>query len=333
MVEAVPDVRTIFDIARTIRQTDERGTVTRNAPTIVEGLTPQIPDIETGTLVTLTPSECAGLLINRLTMVEDDGERILEGYQRTLSLPHARIIARRLREGYPFPPILVGIEDDDDVPEVIEGQHRAVAAIIARRPILAVCLRLDDEDKRRLFVGQAKSRKPTAANIILSGNDVVATYLQDAVTSDDHPWSRLVSFPEDTSRYMQNKTAWDALRVWIVGRNLAPNAQYSGVQVSDEIVEARWDKDKADLLASLYLTFGTRKENPAAYTVAASRAILALASIAIAQRGFQKRDLDRWYNHMSKYDWRAKPWLRTQADILGELTRFWNLRLAAENRI
>src|SRR6476620_7414100 len=146
----------IMEIASRIRQTTTEngkavGSRAANAPVVTEGLMPEDMPFEEG-LHLVTPEQLLSLRVNRLAIRAGE----ILGFQRELTVNHARNIARRLTEGDLVPPILYAI--DEHGTEVFDGQHRAVGAIISRVPIWAVGVYVTPEQRAQLFADQRRAK-------------------------------------------------------------------------------------------------------------------------------------------------------------------------------
>lgn len=302
-------------VCEPIQQTSAAGKVNTKAPSVTAGLEARPAPTKPG-LHLLTPAQVAGLRVEPVRV-----GREVSGYQRTLIVPHARAIARRLAEGEPMPPILYAVDDERDNGEIVDGQHRAAAAIIASTPIWAVCFEATPEERRRLFANQGKASKVNQNTLLLAGDQPWHAYLKAAVTDDHHPWYALVT-THGGRDHLSVAQAWRLIRSWVVG------ITHDG-SVSDEILRERWNAARADVLAELLQAFGTKRSNPHAWSAIGLRAIVSTAVLAIDGPD----TLDRWAARMPSFNFADYRWLRSSAQLSDHLLEHWNRGLRTANRV
>jgi hypothetical protein len=319
--------RTLYEIGKGIRvdtgDTENPSKVVPSGRTVVYGLTPTDPPKRVGYHV-LTPEELAGLAISQLEVDRGKGK---EGYQRGVNTAHARAIARRLKEGYPMPPILYALPENGEASEVVDGQHRALGALIARMPIHAVAFDLSQEDRARLFAGQRAAKAVDRRTLILNGSGLADEYIQDALTAVEHPWSELIAEYNGQKDRIPVATAWDLISRYVLGTYSNVNA------LTPEFIGAAWDAKYADELADLIIPFGSKETNPAAFDVRALRAITYAAIAIIRRRESAASDKRRWVRHMPAFRFQDYPHVRSSAELADHLVAHWNKRMAVDKRV
>lgn len=318
---------TIFDLASQIPQVDlnrvgKHPGGGKNRPPVTHGLAPETFPVKQG-YITATPEQLASL---RVPVIEVNGD--IRGFQREKANAHARKIARALLDGEEMPPINVSIFPDGKA-YVGEGQHRALGAIIARKPLEVVVKRRTVEQARKLFANQGKAKKIKSDDTLLSGDSVIELYIQDALTSDGHPWSDLVSAnPSSTSKMTPTTMA-------IIVGAYTYNTLNQGVNFYTSRDPIGFDEKLADQLADLIRVFGNKTTNPLAFRGRTLRAI-AYAALLVFRRNPQSQDGDfaRWRKHMATFDFGKYPHLLTkETEMAHALIDHWNKRLSADRKV
>jgi hypothetical protein len=317
---------TIFEIASTIQEVNlhapgHKRTGGRGRSVVTKGLTPVPFPIQEG-YFPVTPEQVASLKVPRVEV----GDTI-KGFQRDKINTHARKIARAMLDGKEMPPLMVSIFPDGQV-YVDDGQHRAIASIIARKNVEVVVKKRTVDQARQLFADQGRARSLKSDDVLLTGNSAIELYLQDAVTSDNHPWSRLVS-PYSHSRGMTPTSM-----VICVG-----NYVFNSMTNSTNYIVGRDEKDfnkrQADQLARLIDAFGSRTTNQLAWRSKSLRAIT-YAAIHVFRRNPDPRsgDEERWLRHMPTFDFAKYPHLlNREIELSLTLLDHWNKRLPAERKV
>jgi hypothetical protein len=287
-------------------------------PTVVDGLKPRQAPTKEG-LHTFTPEE---LLTLRVPMIEANSR--ITGYQRPFDRNHARKIAVAILEGRPMPPGVVAL-DGHGVMYAVDMQHRAVAAVITRQSMPAVVTRMTKEEQRELFAGQRKAKTVDRNVLILAASGPYEEYIQDAVTSNDHPWSEIVSANPST------KTRITPHQMFGLLANYVGNS--AGNVMTSNMLE-RWDENLADGMAPLIACFGNKKTNPLAFRPVALRGI-GRASMYVFRRNetVQESDHERWVYHMPKFAWERYLHVRSGNDFAYHLVTHWNKRLHASRKV
>ena len=323
---------TVFELASQIPQidlrSDARGRGRKNQPFVTHGLVPEKFPVQEG-YFTATPEQLASLRVPKI-QVDDD----IQGFQREKTNSHARKIARAMLAGVEMPPLILSIFVDDegnplaDYVAVVEGQHRAIGAIIARMPVEVIVKKRTVNQARELFTNQSRAKNLKADDTLLTGNSPVELYIQDAVTSDDHPWSDLVA-PGNSDRKMTPTTM-----AVIVG-SFVHNTMNMGTNYHTSRPEHEFDMNQADRLASLIRSFGTKATNPLAFRGRSLRAI-AFAAVYVFRRNANLKDgdVERWKRHMPTFDFAKFPHLLTkESELALALVDHWNKRLPEERKV
>lgn len=315
---------TIYQLAAQIQQVDltrARGNTNRFANPITDGLTPEpFPVIEGYRIV--TPEQLATL---RVPVIEVGNE--IKGFQREKVNGHVRKIARALLDGEEMPPLIISIFPDGNA-YVDDGQHRALAGIMVRRPLEVVVKHRTVEQARKLFAAQGRAKSLRSDDTLLTGNSPLELYIQDALTSDDHPWSGLVTPSRNTHNRMTPTTM--AVIVGAFGYNSLSNSVSAHTRRPDE-----FDERLGAQLAEMVKAFGNATTNQLAFKGRTLRAI-SYAAVHIFRRNpnLKEGDLDRWKRHMPSFDFGKFPHLlgkETEMSLM--LVEHWNKRLPDERKV
>lgn len=313
--------RRLYDIAEQIQQADKSGRVVPSSKPITVGLKVQDPPFTPG-LHYISPSQACGVFVDVLHI--EGGQK--GGYQRKVDASHVRRIARQLKEGHPFPPVQLAVENGNYA-EVIDGQHRLLAAIMARKSVWVTAVEMSEADRQKLFAGQRRAKVVDRATLILAGDGPVEEYIQDAVTSSNHPWSRWI-VPYPSSNHIPVATAYGAIAAYGMGTLRTPTGN-----TSDAYVAETWQIKHANQLADLISAFGTRQTNPDAFHNAAFRGIVQAAVVIVRRRGSKPVDVARWHKRMRAFPWRDYPQLRSSVEWADALIAWWNKGLKKEQRV
>lgn len=318
---------TVFELAAQIPQVDlarvgKHPGGGKNRPPVTQGLIPQPFPVKEGYHESVTPEQLASL---RVPTIEVNGD--IRGFQREKANAHARKIARAMLDGEEMPPIIVSIFPDGKA-YVGEGQHRALGAIIARKSLEVIVKKRTVEQARKLFANQGKAKSIRSDDTILSGDSVLELYIQDAVTSDGHPWSDLVA-PYKSDRKMTPTTM-----AIIVGA-YTYNTFNQGVNFYISRDPMAFDERLANELADLIRVFGNKVTNPLAFRGRSLRAISYAATMIFRRNpAAQEGDFDRWRKHMATFDFSKYPHLLTkETEMAAALVDHWNKRLSDERKV
>lgn len=310
----------IYDLCQSIPQVNESGKYAPNgdAGTVADGYTPKRPHGGEG-LRQFTPEELCSLIV---PVVSVNGS--VRGYQRPFRRQHARKIAVALLEGKRIPEITVAV-DGNGVMSVVDGQHRAVAAVIAGTPIEGIVRRMNKEEQRQLFADQRKAASVDRNVLILAGTGPYERYIQDAVSNNDHPWSQIVSSTHGSKTRISPYSMMRLLGFYVGN---------AGSQQITRAAEARWDEALADEMAPLVSCFGNKQSNPPAFRASALHGIGA-ASMYVFRRNdhVQSGDHERWIEHMPKFPWERWMHIRLGHDFTFQLVAHWNKRLSEVRRV
>lgn len=326
---------TVYEVASDIVEVDLAVPVKQRqysgGKPVTEGLKPKPFPMKEG-LHTVTPAQIASLEVPIITV----GDEEIRGFQRDArdSKFHARKMAEAMKEGREFPPVMVSIIKDENGKKhacVSDGSHRSIAAIIARMPVTVVTKERTYEEAKVLFTDQRKSRKINSDQTILTGNSPLEEFIQDAITSDDHPWSGMIS---------SKLSGGDRLRMTPIAAAQCIGAytfdkMNKGLNYYSSASEKEFDLSRANELAELLQAFGNKTTNPEAFR---SRSIKAItyAAIYIFHRNPATREGDRqrWREHMPKFNFGDYPHLLGKHQQLAQaLVEHWNKRLPANRKV
>jgi hypothetical protein len=316
-------METIGDIAKTIRSVAPTGKAHKGTPFITEGMTPRNTPTKTG-LVEITPEQALAIRVERVGF---NGE--VTGYQRPITnMTHVRRIAAAISKGRAVEPVTLGLDGGNLY--AVDGHHRILAHVLARKPLRAVVDPMTYKQRAERFAAQRYRSNLTADNLVLASSDKIANYIKAAISHPDHPWHPLVGMTGNNKHISPN------LAYECVGRYCAGIIGGGGSLVmrmpSERIMQL--DLDQSSELAKMFLSVGTKLTNPYAYRPATARAFTDVAVLAIirAERG-RTQLIERWCRHMPGFDWQAYGWATRTADMRPALIAHWNKRLAAAQKI
>lgn len=322
-----PNWPTIFELASTIQAIDLNAPASHrkggpNRRSVTHGLTPVPFPVKEGYFIA-TPEQIASLIVPKTEVGLD-----IKGFQRGKVNAHARKIAKSLLDGKEVPPILLSIFPDGKV-YLDEGQHRCLASIIARKPLEVVVKKRTVEQARELFANQSRAKRLKSDDTLLTGNSAIELYLQDALTTDQHPWSSLVSaYPSPVRMTPTSMTL-------IVGSFVHNTMSLSTPWHTSRPTEA-FDPRLADQLARLVQAFGNKTTNPLAFRAKSLRAIT-FAAVHIIRRNdnwLGHKDEERWLRHMPNFDFsRWAHILNREVELSLALVDHWNKRLPESRRV
>lgn len=286
----------------------------RSPKSVTDGLTPRPAPLKPG-LHLLTPAQVAGLAINAIRI-----DHHVEGYQRELKVAHARKIARKLADGHPMPPILYALDEGDVTAEIIDGQHRAAAAIIARQPIWGVCFEATPEERAKLFASQGAARKIDNVTLILSGDQPWHRYMQDVLINTEHAWADIASQYGSASTIRIDQ-AYALMIRFVCGVNHPGSL--------DEQLSHRWNHVRANLLPQLLVACGQKRSNPHAWTAIALRSLVATATLVVDDFA----TVERWKAHMPAFDFAGHRHIRSTREFSERLVEHWNRGLKRSDQV
>lgn len=325
MKEQVSDTwPTIFELASTIKQVDlttSRVRGSKSAPSVTLGLTPE-PFPATEGYFQVSPEQIASLRVPKIEV----GSSIV-GFQREKVNSHVRKIARAMLDGQEMPPLIVSIFPDGQA-YANDGQHRALAAVVARLPLDVVVKRRSIADARKLFASQQKAKAVRSDDTLLTGNSDLEIYIQDALTAVSHPWSHLVAVKQSRTRI--SPTTMAAIVGSFVYNSLTAN-------VTDFVRrrEGDFDENLAHRMAHLLDAFGSKSTNPMAFKGGTLRGV-SQAAVYVFRRNpeLQEGDWERWQRHMASFDFARFPHLFTKESAMAiELVNHWNKRLSEDRKV
>jgi hypothetical protein len=321
-----PNWPTIFELASSIQQIDLNAPSNmrkggRNRAPVTKNLTPVPFPTKTG-YFEVTPEQIASLRVPKIEVTDE-----VKGFQREKINQHARKIAKALLDGAEMPPILISVYPDGNA-YVDDGQHRALGAIIARKNLEVVVKARTVDEARQLFANQGRARTLRSDDTLLTGNSAIELYLQDAVTSDNHPWSHLVSASASHSKMTPTSMVVCVGSFVFNTMTMSPN-YFTSRDPND------FDTRVADKLARLITAFGNKTTNPMAFRAKSLRAI-SMAAIYIFRRNehHQHSDEERWVRHMPSFDFGSYVHLMNrEGELAIALVDHWNKRLPQNRRV
>lgn len=288
-------------------------------PRVTDGLKARKAPPHEG-LHTFSPEELLTMYVQTVSV-----NGTVSGYQRDRDVPHVRKVARAMLDGKPMPPIIIAVDGKGRM-SIVDGQHRALAAIIARLPIKGVVERMDKREQAELFFGQRNAKTVDPNVLVLAGTSAYARYVQEAIENNDHPWHQIVS----SNKYSKTRIAPYAMFQLLI--RYVANTETGGAKLTFQ-VEERWDRGLADELAPLIACFGNKQTNPLAFRPFAVQAIGATAMWVFRRNEAQPDDHERWVRHMPLFAWEEWLHIRTQRHMVGHLIDHWNKRLSAARRV
>lgn len=318
-------VPTIFDLASTIYTVESHGKVSGRriqdgtAPVVTAGLKPMRAPAQEG-LHLFKPEELLSLYVHQIAI----NGRVI-GYQREVHVPHARRVAAALLDGKPMPLIHVALDGRGRM-AIVDGQHRALGAVIARTPIEGVVKRMDKTEQAELFFGQRNARTVDPNVLVLAGSSAYARYVQEALENSGHAWNGMVSANRTS------KTRIGPYAMFQLVLRYVANVETGGAKLTAH-VEDRWDRGFADELAPLIACFGNKQTNPLAFRPSTLQAIGATAMHVFRRHDRHPDDFERWQHLMPVFPFDAWLHIRTQRHMVGHLLDHWNKRLSSTRRI
>lgn len=252
----------------------------------------------------------------------------IEGYQRKFKAAKARAIARWLHDNRAeyirtMPVIEISVLPDGQA-FYTDGQHRAAGAVIEGVPIRAVITRRTVEEARRLFTLQGLATRPPRSLLIIDSDGPFEEYIQDALTCDNHKWSKLITSTESgkSSTKMSPTTAFTLLQIYVIGR-LSP----AGRDIGQNIDAGKFDVDAADQLAALVSAFGQKSTNRMAHSAIGLRAIALTARQVFRNQEPHADDFNRWLRIMPAFQFSDYAYLRSSKELADQMIKYWNVRL------
>ena len=313
---------TIFELASQIPKVDLTRSASRGGSkiSVVQGLSVEPFPVKEG-YFEVTPQQLASLRVPKIEVGTE-----VRGFQREKINAHARKIARAMLAGDEMPPIFISIFPDGNV-YVDDGQHRALGAVIARKPLEVIVKRRTLEEARKLFTNQSKAKNLRSDDTLLTGDTPIELYIQDALTSDNHPWSKLVSATKN-GNYMTPTT------MAIIVGSYTLNTMSQGVNYITRRSTEEWDEKSANELSTLVSSFGNHQTNPMAFRGRSLRAITFAAIFILRRWDPAPGDFDRWQRHMPKFEFGKYPHLlNRETDLAVALVDHWNKFLKDERRV
>lgn len=321
-----PTWPTIFELASSIPMMDltraaKPGGGRKNAPPATQGLIPQEFPAREG-YFEVTPEQIASLRVPKIEVSAD-----VKGFQREKVNAHARKIARAILAGEEMPPLIISIFPDDKT-YVDDGQHRALGAVLARKPLEVVVKRRSVEQARKLFASQGKAKAVRRDDTLLTGDSAIELYIQDALTTDTHAWSHLVA--QTASSYRMSPTTM----AMVVGQFVF-NTMNNGINYFTTRDSNDFDSRLADKMAYLIDSFGTKNTNRMAFRATTLRAI-SKSAVYIFRRNpaLKKNDWERWRTHMANFDFSKYPQMvNNEGQLALAMVEHWNKRLPEARRV
>lgn len=288
-------------------------------PKVLDGLKPKRPLVAEG-LHVFQPAELLTLGVNT---IEVNGRVV--GYQRDPDMHHARKIALALRDGKPVPVIHVALDGRGRM-ALVDGQHRAIAAVIARVPLVGVVARMDKQEQAELFFSQRRAKVVDPNVLVLAGAGPFERYIQEAVATSNHPWGEIVSGNRNSKTRIGPNTMYQLLIRYVANR--------AGTATGNrQLVDDKWDRGLADELAPLVACFGNKQTNPLAFKPGHLKAISEAAMWVFRRHDRHEEDYERWLRHMPLFPFERYVHVRTQQQMTAWLLEHWNKRLTGNRRI
>jgi hypothetical protein len=325
----INNMPTIHDVASKIQRRDrKRGSrVRKSDPVITLGLKPIPFKNEIGYRI-IPPEELASLRIPRARLTANK----IEGYQRAISIPHVFELAWAWEDGKEMPNLQISLDEFGNA-YATDGQHRALAAIVRRQPLEAIVKQRTFQQQKNMFEGQTFAKKLSKDHMVLTGNDAMALYVQDALTNSRNPWYDMVSEKKNPHRI--SPAAMHRL-VTMFGCNEAGAVTAQRA----ELVQRKFDPNAADYMAELIRVFGEgsdgsfdKASNPVPYT-AKNLNVMGQACLQIFIRASEYTevhpgpDKERWRRHMTGFNWTSLQPLE-QKQATQALLDFWNKKMTS----
>jgi hypothetical protein len=269
------------------------------------------------------------LLAIRIPIQRVQGDIV--GYQRHLRAEKVRDFGRWIaehRDNYLNLVPVIEVSWTGDHLFYTDGQHRAGGAVIARVPMRVLVTKRTEDEARHLFALQAKATRVSKNVLILNSNGNIEEYIQDAVTSTDHPWSNLIASGQsgNSKTRMSASTAFNILRVYA-----AKSKHMSATALDTE--RAKFNKKDADELAVLISALGSKVNNPDAFAPSNLRAVAIVARAVFLEREPHRNDRDRWIRKIGRFPFAQYGYVRNYYEMSQKLVAYWNRNLPPERRV
>jgi hypothetical protein len=249
----------------------------------------------------------------------------IKGFQRPFNSKRARHIGLAMLEGNLMPTIEIALHGN--TAWLVEGQHRAGGAVMAREPLPTLSRHMTEDEMRTLFAQQAKASAVNPSVLVLSADDPFSEYIQDAVTDDAHAWAPLVSAQTSPKDKINASQGRGVLAAYVT------NTLASGSHKL-ELGHAEFSEQRALDLGQMLLSFGGKAENPLPYRSTNLRALTNVAVRVIIRHEHESRDaIRRWNEHMRKFPFAAHAAVTSTQDMVPVLLGHWNKRLTPDRRV
>lgn len=315
----------IYEICSDIRSGRYVPTIGRPAKvtlpeSVAAGLKPTKPPTKTG-LVQLTPEQAAGVFVEQVS-----ANGLVEGYQRETFAVHAKKMAQALLDGDDLSEVTLAI--DGGRVYAVDGQHRLVASVIARRSVWATIRPMTLARRAERFSNQNKARRVNVNVIVLASSNPIASYVKEAVGGNpDNPWSSLIG-ERSTDTKIGPGLANEIITTFCFG------AMGRGSNRNPTAADfKKFNRKRADELHALIAVAGSKRSNPSAFRPPSIRAMAAAAVICVARAEDEKAAFGRWLRHMPSFDWIGYAYLTKEMDIRAALIRHWNKRLSPSSKV
>lgn len=283
----------IEQIAKEIRIADgNTGLRTRTGdkyPSIVEGLTATKFKVEPDKTYRLKPAQTLTAQVDRFELTPDGKG---DGYQRKYSLHNIWSMSRDMKAGDVFPPGLGALNNDGTI-DLVDGQQRAIASVIAGTEYRVEVLRLTQAQRIRIYDKQADGQKIKEDDRVLRQTGPVADYLRLATADVTHTFHPLLE------NLNSSQARW-VVAAWTLKRPINSKNSKIGKVFPGQEYDANFVPRHGDETAALLKTWG--KYNEQAIGGYQSKAIISMAIKALGATTKPKFQ-ERWNNRMHLFEW------------------------------
>lgn len=306
---------TILEIAQTVKDVDPK--TGKRLKRSLADRAPEPASLPTeGVFHELTPSQILSVYVPTMTV---NGK--VEGYQRPPSPKQVVDMASSIRAGKKFP-VAELVRLPDGRVDGTDCQHRALAHVMADRPMDSVIRPMTEDEARQMFHDQDKGKKIPKDVTVLTADNPFGLYCKDALENTSNPWHELVARNSSSNRVGVG-TLYTMLGIYVGNRPIIDNTHES----NEHMRTVAFDRGAAADLYVWVSTFGPKRIYPEPFIDGRLRAISTAALLIMRRRQIDQEDRKRWTNHMSLFPFEDYKKVRVSGEIARALVEWWNRKL------